>query len=176
LDLAGGTGANIGALSVEGDRKWTPLLQEKHSEGQPKVSPDGRWIAYNSTESGKDEIYVRPFPEVNKGRWQVSTGGGNTPLWSRDGRELFYRNGDSVLAVGVQTAPIFEAGKPQVLFEGKYVGLSFIDGHPWDVSPDGKRFLMIKEPRSAPSSDSSPSKINVVLNWLEELKQRVPVQ
>ena len=118
---------DIGALSMEGDHKRIPLLQEKYLEIQPKISPDGRWMAYLSDESGKNEIYVRPFPEVNKGRWQISTSGGNSPLWSRDGRELFYRSADSVMAVAVQTEPTFKPGKPEVLFRGTYVGLSTIE-------------------------------------------------
>jgi Tol biopolymer transport system component len=87
--------ADIGILSMEGDRKWKPLLQEKYAERRPRLSPDGRWIAYMSNESGKFEVYVRPFPGVDGGRWQVSTNGGSSPLWSPDGRELFYRNGDA---------------------------------------------------------------------------------
>ena len=104
---------------MEGDHKWTPLLKEKYSETHPKISPDGRWMAYMSNESGKLEIYVRPFPELNKGRWQVSTSSGDTPLWSHDGRELFYRNGDSVMAVEVEAGQTFKCGKPDTLFEGR---------------------------------------------------------
>ncbi len=100
-DLSARPQFNIGTLSMEGGRQLKPLLKEKYEKGQPKVSPDGRWMAYMSDESGKSEIYVRPFPEVNQGRWQVSTGGGDTPLWSPDGRELFYRSGDAVMAVAV---------------------------------------------------------------------------
>jgi len=180
IEIAPGTGPepwDIGALSMEGDHKRMPLLQGKYTELQPEISPDGRWIAYMSSESGKSEIYVRPFPEVNKGRWQVSTGGGNSPLWSRDGRELFYRSADSVMAVAVQTEPAFKPGKPEILFLGTYVGLSLYDAHPWDISPDGKRFLMMKAPQlSAPAAAGGPRKITIVLNWFEELKQRVPVK
>ena len=82
-----------------------------------------RWMAYASNESGKYEVYVRPFPEVNKGKWQVSTSGGNSPLWSPDGRELFYRSGDAVMAVPVETEPTFKPGKPTVLFRGTYSAL-----------------------------------------------------
>jgi hypothetical protein len=123
------------------------------------------------------EIYVRPFPEADKGgRWQVSVAGGETPLWSRDGRELFYRNGDSVIAVAVQTEPVFEPGKPEVLFQGKYVSTAIGDGHTWDVHPDGKRFLMMREaaPAGQPTPASDSRKIVIVLNWFEDLKQRVP--
>jgi serine/threonine-protein kinase len=129
-------------------------------------------MAYTSNESGRAEVYVRPFPEVNKDKWQVSTSGGNSPLWSRDGRELFYRSGDSAIAVAVQTEPTFKCGKPVPLFRGTYVFMY------WDISPDGKRFLMMKETAATakPAAPETPRKINIVLNWLEELKQRVPVK
>jgi serine/threonine-protein kinase len=174
--VVGGAGAYIGSLSMESDHKSRPLLLEKYSEIHPKISPDGRWMAYMSNESGKFEIYVRPFPDVNKGKWQVSTSGGDIPLWSPNGRELFYRNGDSVLAVAVEDGQTFKCGKPEVLFRGTYVSSSSQNMHIWDISPDGKRFLMIKEPQSAPSAGGGPHKINIVLNWTEELKQRVPVK
>jgi dipeptidyl aminopeptidase/acylaminoacyl peptidase len=164
-------------LSMEGDHARKPLLQEKYNELYPRVSPDGRWIAYASNESGKNEVYVRPFPDVNKGKWQVSTNGGDSPLWSPDGRELFYHTGDAAMAVRVETDPTFKPGKPAVLFRGTYY--SPIAGiTAWDISPDGKRFLMLKGvPSTAkPAAPEAPGKINVVVNWTEELKQRVPVR
>ena len=175
---------DIGMLSLEGDRKRTPLLQEKNFELDPQVSPDGRWMAYQSDESGRGEIYVRPFPDVNKGRWQVSTHGGNSPLWSPDGRELFYRSNDTTMAVGVETDPTFKPGNPEVLFRGGYYSfiLLQIEVTPWDIHPDGKRFLMIK-PQGTSNEESptgdAPSQalrnIHVVLNWFEELKELAPV-
>jgi serine/threonine-protein kinase len=161
---------------MKGKREWRPLLNQKYTEFQPKISPDGTWLAYASMESGKFEIYVRPFPEVNKGRWQVSTSGGHTPLWSPDGQVLFYLNDDAVMGVPVETGPTFKAGKPETLFRGTYVRMSANDGQPWDIHPDGKRFLMMKEPEAVASASGGPRKINIVLNWLEELKQRVPVK
>lgn len=129
-------------------------------------------MAYASNESGRYEVYVRPFPEVNKGKWQVSTGGGDSPLWSQDGRELFYRSDDSVTAIAVQTEPTFKCGKPVPLFRGTYVGFSMADRMAWDISPDGKRFLMMKEVVSTakPTAPEGPRKINIVVNWFEELK------
>jgi len=135
-------------------------------------------MAYTSNESGENEIYVRPFPDVNKARQQISTAGGDSPLWSPDGRELFYRNGDEVMAVAIETEPTFKAGKPETLFRGTYASLFLLDQHPWDISrPDGKHFLMMKEftPDGTPAA-GGPRKINIVLNWIEELKQRVPVK
>jgi serine/threonine-protein kinase len=155
---------DIGILSMDGGHARKTLLQEKHLEYYPKISPDGRWMAYQSDESGKFEVYVRPFPDVNKGKWKVSTSGGNAPLWSSDSRELFYRSGDATMAVRVETDPEFKPGKPIVLFRGTYSDY-------WDISPDGKRFLMMKK-----ITAEAPRKINIVVNWFEELKQRVPVK
>jgi eukaryotic-like serine/threonine-protein kinase len=162
---------DIGAVSMEGERKWRPLLKEKYNETQPQISPDGNWMAYVSDESGRNEVYVRPFPGVESGgRWQVSSDHGDSPLWSPDGRELFYRNDDSFLAVQVETVPTFSPAKPRVLFKGTYLY--------WDISPDSKRFLMIKPSAStgAASAAAGPRKINIVLNWFEELKQKVAVK
>ena len=167
-------------LSMEGDHARTPLLQSpEYVEVQPKLSPDGRWMAYISDESGKREVYVRPFPEVNKGRWQVSIKGGVSPLWSPDSRELFYFSEDdgSVTSVAVETAPVFKPGTPKKLFpRAAYLGGGTTPGTPWDIHPDGKRFLMIRRPDAPPAAGAKPRKINVVLNWFEELKQRVPVK
>jgi len=119
---------------TEGDRKWKPLLEEKHYEAQPRISPDGRWMVYLSDESGRSEIYVRPFPEVNAGKWLISASGGYSPLWSRDGRELFYRSGDATISVSVKTNQTFSFSTPRVLFRGSYVSLA-PDLTPWDIRP-----------------------------------------
>ena len=160
------------ALSVEGEHARKTLFKERNiSSNEPRVSGDGRWIAYASRESGRCEVYVRSFPEVDRGKWLVSTNGGHSPLWSPDGRELFYRSGDEVVSVRVETEPTFKPGKPTVLFRGAYVDLAGNDITLWDISPDGKRFLMMKN-----AAAEAPRKINIVVNWLEELKQRVPVK
>jgi len=103
-------------------------------------------------------------------RLKASTGGGNSPLWSPDGRELFYKNGDEVMTVPVRISPEFNLESPKRLFRGAYVT-------GWDISPDGKQFLMLKEaaPSGTPAPET-PRRINIVLNWFEELKQRVPVK
>ena len=176
---------DIGMLSLEGDRQRKGLLEEKHAEAEPQISPDGRWIAYSSNESGKFEIYVRSFPDVDSGgRWQVSTNGGNSPLWSPDGHELFYRNNDASMVVPVETEPTFSPGNPETLYQGVYYSVNMptlIIMTPWDIHPDGDRFLMIKpseaaegEPSEATTADA-PRKIIIVTNWVEELKDRVPV-
>ncbi len=165
---------DIGLLSMEGDHARTPLLQAKYSEHDPRISHDGRWMAYSSNESGKMEVYVRPFPEVNTGKWQVSTNGGNSPLWSPNDRELYYRSGDAVMVTSVEIEPAFKPGKSAVLFRRSFPGIRGVEAADialWDISPDGKRFLML---RAAAAGD--PRKINIVLNWFEELKQRVPTK
>ena len=175
------TNMDLCTLAVEGDHAKKPLLQTEYSEAQPEISPDGRWIAYTSNETTgaplKTEVYVRPFPEVNKGKWQVSTGGGNCPLWSPDGRELFYLSEDNnAMSVAVETKPTLRFGAPKVLFKNTNLGLTVTSGHPWDIHPDGKRFLMMEPPPAASSEEKPKPKIIVVTNWFEELKQRVPVK
>jgi serine/threonine-protein kinase len=174
-------GFDIGLLSMEGKREMKELLQEKHGEAEPQISPDGRYMAYQSDESGKGEIYVRSFPDVTKGKWQVSSGGGNSPRWSPNGRELFYRSVDATMAVEVETEPTFKRGNPKILFRGAHwsAAIQKITLTAWDIHPDGKRFLMIKPPGSAaaaPTATVPRPKINIVVNWFEELKQRVPVK
>jgi Tol biopolymer transport system component len=153
------------------DRKAEPFLGTPFNEGGARFSPDGRWVAYVSDESGRPEIYVQPYPGPG-GKWQVSTDGGTEPAWNRNGRELFYRSGNKMMAVETMTSPSFSAGKPRVLFEGEYAVTEYPQlGSDYDVSADGQRFLMVKETARTVSNEQ----INVVLNWLEELKRRVPV-
>jgi serine/threonine-protein kinase len=150
----------------EGER--VELLASDFSELAPALSPDGRWMAYTSNEPGQNEIFVVPFPNVGDARWAVSVGGGNEPLWSRDGRELFYRagNGD-VVAVPVRTEPVFAAGTPSVLFSGSdYWSTTF--HRQYDVTPDGERFLFMRR-----VGTGQQSKMILVQNFLEELKRRV---
>jgi serine/threonine-protein kinase len=172
-EMSDGTISRISAISMEGDRAKRQLWREDHILIHPQISPDGRWIAYVSDESGKFEVYVRPYPEVNSGKWTISTGGGSEPRWSPNGRELFYRTGDAMMAAAIETKPVFKAGIPKELFRRSYfAGI----GMHWDISPDGKLFLMIKEAGDKTAEVSGPRKMVVVLNWLEELKQRVPVK
>ena len=119
-------------------------------------------------------IYVRPFPDVNGGRWQVSSNGGTHPAWARTGRELFYLDGAGALtAVPIQTTPVFSAGDSRKLFEARY--FSAVQGRSYDISPDGQRFLFIKDvPAANQATDYAPPNIVVVLNWFEELKRLVP--
>jgi serine/threonine-protein kinase len=163
---------DLRVLSLEGERSSKALLATEFTEQNGVFSPDGRWMAYQSNESGQFEIYVRPFPNVNEGRWPISIGGGTRPLWGPGGRELFYLGpGGRLMVVPVQTTPNFTAGTAEILFERSYyAGGAGISGRTYDISPDGQRFLMIKE-----SDDTStPQSMTVVLNWFEELKARVP--
>jgi len=170
------TNWSIGTLAMGNDRAQKPLLQNGI---QSKISSNGRWMAHTSNESGQNQIYVRPFPGVDGGRWQISTSGGDSPLWSRDGRELFYRSGDAVVAVPVKTDPGFSFEAPRILFRGTYVSASFsarLDLNPWDISADGRRFLMLKPLATAASAEEILQRLNIVLNWSEELRQQVPVK
>lgn len=133
-----------------------------------KVSADGHWLAYASNESGRLEIYVRPSP-AGSGKWQISTDGGMEPNWAPNGKELFYRNGDKMMEVEVSTSPTFHANAPKLLFEGRFLGPQFPVGA-YGVSADAQRLLMLKPD----DYKSSPAQINLVLNWFEELKKKVP--
>jgi Tol biopolymer transport system component/predicted Ser/Thr protein kinase len=150
-------------------RKAQPFLRTRFDEAGPRFSSDGRWLAYNSNESGRYEIYVQPYPGPG-GKWQISTEGGTEPVWNPNGRELFYRSGDKMMAVDIATQPGFAAGTPRMLFEGLYDPAPYPLAN-YDVSPDGQRFLMLKPTEH---EQAAPTQINVVLNWFEELKRRVP--
>ena len=162
------TGFDLWVLRLS-DRKAQPFLRTPFNESVPQFSPDGRWLAYVSNESGRNEIYVQSYPGL-AGKWQISTEGGQEPVWNPNGRELFYRSGDKMMSVGINMKPDFSAGKPKVLFEGQYLRTPGQSPN-YDVSRDGKRFLMLKPSDSA---EAAPTQINVVLNWFEELKRRVP--
>jgi serine/threonine protein kinase len=161
------TGDEIWVLRMS-DRKAQPFLSASGPDA-PEFSPDGRWLAYVSEESGRREVYVQPYPGPG-GKYQISPEGGTEPVWNRNGRELFYRNGDKMMAVDIYTEPSFAAGKPRQLFEGDYI-LNYFAGPYYDVSSDGQRFLMLKPVEHA---QVAPSEINVVLNFFEQLKQKVP--
>jgi serine/threonine-protein kinase len=164
------TGPEIWVLRLS-DRKAQPFLQTPFKEGAPRFSPDGRWLAYVSNESGRNEIYVQPYPGPG-GKWQISTEGGTEPVWNPKGRELFYRSGNKMMAVDIATQRGFAAGKPRMLFEGPYLPTPATFPN-YDVSPDGQRFLMLK---ASEQEQAAPTQINVVLNWFEELKRRVPTK
>jgi Tol biopolymer transport system component len=149
-------------LSLRGERKPFPFLATPSYEAGAQFSPDGRWVAYVSDESGQLQVYVRPFPSPGS-KSQVSTDGGTQVLWSRNGKELFYRRGNQMLAVQVSTSPQFTLSAPRLLFEQRYTVGSVTFAN-YDVTPDGEHFVMVKE-------ESGAGRLNVVLNWSAELKR-----
>jgi len=163
------------AMTLDGTRRVTPLVQSRSIERNGIVSPDGRWLAYEANDSGRFEIFVRPFPDVNTGRWQVSTAGGTRPLWSRSQEELVYVSPDGALmGVGVARGPSWAASAPALLVKAGYYTNPGDIGRTYDMALDAQRFLLIKEERRSDEPDPSTG-IVVVQNWFEELKRLVPV-
>ena len=143
-----------------------PYLRTAADETVPVFSPDGRYVAYVSSESGRNEIYVRPFPEGG-GKWQVSINGGTQPRWRRDGKELFYVEEDQLKAVSVSTAQGFSPGTPKLLFRDRW--LRGFAKQQYDVSADGRRFVLREAVEGA---SGKPPAIRVVMNWYEEFRGR----
>jgi serine/threonine-protein kinase len=162
------TGDDIALLDVRSGRV-TPFLNSKYSEWYPEFSHDGRWMAYSSDESGRQEIYVRPFPGPGM-KQQVSIEGGSEPLWARNGRQLFFRREDQVWAVDVRTDGVFVAGKLRLLFEKTGCARTY-PIRAYDLSLDSQRFLMVKFENRKPTP---VTEMTLVLNWFEELKRLVP--
>jgi eukaryotic-like serine/threonine-protein kinase len=181
-ELTPTAGYDFMQLSLTGPPRVEPLLGTPFDERDASVSPDGRWMAYESNDSGQSQVYVRRFPRVDDARYLVSTGGGRTPVWSPTGREIFFVSGSSILAAAVELTPTFSAVATTKLFDSHS---SLLDGRfggsgsvrTYDVSPDGKRFLMIKD-NAAIRDDQAPpaASLVVVQNWLEELKAKVPTK
>ena len=162
---------DMGLLSMEGDRASEMLFETGFIEAGAAISPDGGWIAYDSNETGQNEVYVQRFLELG-GKQTISTDGGQQPLWSPDGRELFYRNGDEMMVVPVEREPTFSAGAPEVLFDQQY----YFDRsrRTYDLAPDG-RFLMVKDSAVGDDAEGPAAQIILVQNWFEELRRLVPV-
>jgi serine/threonine-protein kinase len=148
------TGDDVWLLRVD-ERKVEALLSEPFNETMPRLSPDGRWLAYVSDETGREEVFVRPFPALRP-KWMVSSAGGTEPRWAPSGREIFYRDGARLMAVALTTAPAFSAERARPLFEAPF--------WVYDVTPDGQRFLIVQG-----IDDTAPAAVHVVLNWAEEL-------
>ncbi len=159
-------------VELAGGHAVTPLVQTAARERSGAVSPDGRWLAYEANDSGASEIYVRPYPDVARGRWQVSTGGGEDPLWSPDGRELFYVSPtNALMRVGVERGASWTATTPSMVLPD--AGLLRLPGaRHYDVSPDGQRFLILRE--AAPSADAPLPELVVIQHFDELLRRLVP--
>jgi eukaryotic-like serine/threonine-protein kinase len=165
--VIGTRGNDIWVLPLGGDPKTAkpqPFLDNRFTRAEFQFSPDGKWVAYQSNESGRNEVYVSPFPGPG-GKSQVSTDGGTQPRWNRNGRELFFRSvPNRLMAVDTELTPAFRAGAPKMLFEKV--------SSDYDVHPDGKRFLMLKP--AATTADSS--ELHIILNWFDDLRKKVPLE
>ena len=176
MDTSGGQ-SDLDLVSIGAENRTEGLIQTEFSEFHADVSPDGRWIAYVSNESGVFHIYVRPFPNVDDGsRWQISRDGGFSPVWAPDEQSLFFRTpgGIDMMVVAVDTEPTFNPGNPEVSFATTpYRSSALGRGRPWDIAGDG-RFLMVRE--GAPGQETGPvTEIRVVQSWFPELERLVPV-
>jgi serine/threonine-protein kinase len=166
------TREDVWALPLEGSRQPQRIAQTQFGEGSVKFSPDGRWVAYSSNESGRPEIYVQAFPGPGL-KLQISNGGGTDPVWRPTGGELYYRAQNKMMVVAVTTSPNFKASAPRQLWEGRYsagtgasCGMPGVSSSNYDVSADGRRFLMVRDDEGA----ATATRIVVVLNWVEHLK------
>jgi serine/threonine-protein kinase len=169
------TGQDVMQMDLIGGHTVTPLVQSPSAERNGIVSPDGRWLAYEANYRGQFDIYVRPYPNVNDGSWQVSSGGGTQPLWSRNGQELFYVSpAGAILGVGVERGTSWTTTTAStVVKEGYATALPSFLGRSYDISPDGQRFLVLK-PASDPNTP--PPQLIVVQHFDEELKRLVPAK
>ncbi len=161
----GDTGNDIWVARLGAEGEAEPFVRTTAIEWGASFSPDGRYIAYTSDESGQFQIYVKPYPPT-EARWTISAAYGEEPVWSAAGDEIFYRRGNEWLSVPVRTDPEFEAGVPQVLFEGPYINVPEIS---YGVTPDAQRFLLLKQQDQRPAT-----RIHIVANWFEELERLAP--
>jgi serine/threonine protein kinase/Tol biopolymer transport system component len=165
------SGSDIYTLSLDGGKRPHALLQTKFSEGSPKFSPNGAWLAYSTNESGQPEVWAMAYPTGERTR--ISTNGGTDPLWRHDGRQLYYRLGDQMMVVDISYGSSLEASKPKVLWRGNYLagagsscGMAGPTSANYDITPDGERFIMIEDASSTAESEH----LRVVSNWSVGLK------
>jgi serine/threonine-protein kinase len=168
-----GEACDIGQVLMAEERVAESVLATPANEQHPTLSPDGRWLAYESDQSGRFEIYVRPYPDVGAGRWQISISGGRQPVWSPEGDMLYYVAGPAMaremLAVSVNTNDGFESGVPEYLFSFAQEGYSELRSH--DLHPDGDRFVIA----TRDTVRRNDEQLVYVLNWLDEVKRLVPI-
>jgi Tol biopolymer transport system component len=161
---------DIWLAHVSDEPRQEAFISTQFREYHPMISPDGRWLAYQSNETGRFEVYIQPFPDGGR-KWLVSAGGGTQPLWARNGEELFFRNGDKVMVVSVRPGPDFEASTPRLLFEFPSLGFTGYGSPNYDITPDGQSFVMIEPEAQIPQTE-----FYAVVNWIEELKRLVPTE
>jgi serine/threonine-protein kinase len=174
-DESPSTDNDVMMIELDGTRGITPLVHSTFNERNGIISPDGRWLAYEANDSGRFEIYVRRYPDVNSGHWQVSTTGGTRPLWARGAQELVYVSSTgAIMRVGVARGPSWAGTTPTLLVKEGYFTIPNWWGRSYDISPDGQRSLMIKE--GGPDGAAAPASIIIVQHWVEELKRLVPTK
>ena len=166
--------ADLWNITLAGDSQAAGLLETQFTERNAEISPDGRWMAYETNEGNQAEVWVRPFPDINSGKWPVSNGVGSQPLWSRTGKELFFIDASGALmSVTVEGQSPLIFGTPVKILGNSYVwSVPTFAGRQYDISPDGKRFLRLK----GPSENITAGSVTFVQNWFEELKRLVPVK
>jgi Tol biopolymer transport system component len=162
------TSFDIYTLPLRDPAKVRPVVDTSAYEGGARLSPDGRWLIYISNESGRNEVYLRPFPGPER-KWQVSTEGGTQAIWNPNGKEIFYRNGDKMIAVAMSAAPDVALSPPRLLFEQRFAFGAGITIANYDVSRDGQQFIMVKD-------ESTAGRLNVVLNWFSDLERLAPAR
>ena len=169
MDTLPSGGIDLKLVLFGAENQTEGLIETEFLDVYAEVSPDGGWVAYGSG----GEVWVQPFPDVEGGRWQISRDGGRSPMWGPSGQELFFRRSDSgdMMVVTVETESTFDAGNPEFLFAAPYITGQALRNRPWDVASDG-RFLMVKEQAA---TDATETRIHVVLNWDQELLERVPI-
>jgi Tol biopolymer transport system component len=175
LTSSGEPPRDIRLLRLGTDVDAAPLIAAEGEQISPELSSDGRWLAYDSSESGRLEIYVRPYPNIGDSRTQVSTNGGRDPLFSRDGTELFYWvDPGTIMSVAIETGPAGDlvAGLPRIIVQGAYIRENA--ARQYDATSDGSRFVVLKRTAAATASDAEPTRIVVVQNWFDELMQLIP--
>jgi Tol biopolymer transport system component len=178
VNVQGGAHTDLELLSLDAAGTRQRLTQTPMDERNAEISPDGRWIAYEAGTQGASEIFVRPFPDLSTGQWQISTEGGRMPIWSRDGRELFYvtrvggrdqsSNPATLMRVSVDAGRTWSSGRPEPLFEAPFLGDPGNSGRTYDIAPDGRRFVLIRPPRDADAA-ANARRLVVVQNWFAEL-------
>lgn len=158
-------GWDIMIMDMENNRKISEFIATEHSERHPRLSPDNKWLAYEANETGRKEVYITRFPEKGA-KWQISTDGGEEPLWSPDGRKLYYRYRKNVFVVNINIEPDFKASKPEILFSGKFRQNIF--GWYYDIHPDGTKFVMVK----GAEIDTTRNQVNIIKNFDQEIEKK----